>query len=118
MRRQTIAVLLVGQSAAFAAWWTVLLVVPASRAYFHVHEPSLLAFWLADAAVIATSLAAAFAVWRRLAWAPAAAWLAAGATGYAALYCIALWLSTGACAIGAITMTASAILGITLARST
>ena len=104
MPRSWIALALVGQAAASAGWWIVLATVPASRAYF----PDAGAFWLADVALIATTLAAAFAVWRARAWATAALWLSAGAIGYAALYCvvagtpiaIALMLPSAAVAIG------------------
>jgi hypothetical protein len=116
VRRRIIVGLLAAQAIAFAAWWLVLVIVPASRAEFHPHEPSLMAFWLADAAVIATTLAAAIAVWQRLAWARAALWAAAGAITYAALYCVALWIATGAAGLAAAAMAPSAALAIVLAR--
>jgi len=126
VRRPTIAWLLVAQATVFAAWWAVLVIAPASRAYFHCpesrslghsHEPTLLTFWLADAGVIATSLAAAFAVWRGRAWAAPALWAAAGGTGYAALYCVAHWIATGASALAVAMMVPSAALAIVLARA-
>lgn len=116
MHRPTIAWLLVAQATAFAAWWAVLMIAPASRPYFHSHEPTLLTFWLADAAVIATSLAGAFAVWRGRAWAAPALWAAAGGTGFAALYCIAHWIATGASPLAVAMMVPSAALAIVLAR--
>lgn len=110
MRRQTITWLLVGQAAASTAWWVVLVVVPASRPYFG--DANVMAFWLPDAAVIATTLAAAFAVARGLAWAGAALWLVAGAMGYAALYCI-----VQGSALAITLMLTSAALAVVLARS-
>lgn len=117
MRPRTIALGLVAQALAFAAWWLVLVAAPSTRAAFHVHEPSLLAFWLADAAVIAASLAAALGVVRGRPWASPLAWAAAGGTTYAALSCVALWLATGAAALAALAMLPAAGVAIVLARS-
>lgn len=117
VRPWTIALGLVAQAVAFAAWWLVLVIAPSTRAAFHVHEPSLLAFWLADAAVIAASLAGALGVVRGRPWTRALVWAAAGGTAYAALTCVALWLATGGAALAAIAMVPAAAFAIVLARS-
>lgn len=115
MSRRLIAWLLVGQAAAFAGWWVVVVNVPASRPYFG--DANLMTFWLADAAVIVVTLAAAFAVWRKRWWAGAAAWAVAGATGYAALYGIAHAIATGSAWLGVALMVPSAIVAMVLARA-
>ena len=113
-----IAGLLVAQATAFVVWWAVLLIVPSSRAYFQPTGGSTpLVFWLADAAVIVTTFAAAFAVMRGRRWAGIALWAAAGGTAYAALYCLAASIATGSAGLAVVFMVPSAVLAIALARA-
>lgn len=91
------AVYFAAQGAAVVAWWSLLYFVPASRAFFQMgdSENVLLAFWLADLSLVAAgSLAASALLAADSKFAVLAAWFVAGATGYAALYCLAFALLT------------------------
>lgn len=90
--RQTAAVYFALQGVAVAAWWILLVFLPASRKYFQLEnnsETSLLAFWLADLLLLGTgSLVAAGLLFRDSRHAPTASWFVCGAISYAALYCL------------------------------
>ncbi len=58
-------------------------------------DRALLAFSLADGAVVAASVAAAVGLMRARAWARRLTAAVAGAVVYAALYCVVVWLDTG-----------------------
>lgn len=82
------------QGALTLLWWAALLARPPLRGYFQPPdspEAHLLAYLLPDLLLFAGgSLAATYACSRDAAWRSPAAWLVAGATTYAALYCISV----------------------------
>lgn len=120
MRRQVLALSLIGEAVAIAIWWLVLVLVPGARAAFHpqaLPEAALLQFWLADVALVGVLVVAAIAVWRARAWAPQALWAAAGAISYGALYCVAQWVATRGAPLAALSMVAASLLTIVVARA-
>lgn len=93
--RQSSVIYFALQSAAVVAWWLLLIFVPGSRAYFRMgdSDATLFAFWLPDLLLIAVgSFAAAMLCYADSKLASAAMWFVAGATSYAALYCLAFAL--------------------------
>jgi hypothetical protein len=112
--RQIAAAYLATQAALVAAWWALLMAVPESRGLFRdpaAPDTALLAFWLADwALVVAGSAAAALLVWRSHPARAPALWLLSGALGYAALYCVGLSALTGAALLASALMLSASLL--------
>lgn len=97
------------QGFAVLAWWWLLIGVPGSRRYFQMSADSpdsvLLAFWLPDLLLMATgSLAASALLFFDSRLTQIALWFVAGATSYAALYCLAFALLTDQGWLGATLM--------------
>lgn len=85
------------QGVAVAIWWLLLYFSPAARTIFQMGDSQtvLLAFWLADLLLLAAgSLLTSALCFSASKFAVLAAWFVAGATSYAALYCLAFALST------------------------
>jgi hypothetical protein len=101
------------------AWWALLFARPELAAYFQAPASpavNLFAFLLPDLAVAAAgSFAASALSLRRSPMAPHAIWLVAGGVTYAALYCVALWLATGAAWLGVALMAPAAALSLAFA---
>lgn len=114
LQRQLAALYLAAQAALVAAWWALLIIAPAARAPFQdpaAPDTTLLAFWLADwALVVVGSAATAILVWRAHPARTPALWLLTGALGYAALYCLGLSLLTGAAWLASALMAAASLL--------
>jgi len=87
------------QAVAVAAWWMLLISVPASRALFRAPtapDSTLLAFWLPDSLLYGGGSAlAAYGLARRRRWAWGVLCVHSGAACYAALYGLALPLLSG-----------------------
>lgn len=87
------------QGVGVIAWWALLVWVPESRLVFVLEgnrETSLMAFWLADAALLAGgSLAAAAFIWTGNRYSVAVLWMVTGAVTYATLYTFAFVSVTG-----------------------
>lgn len=101
------------QGVAGAAWWALMLVWPASRAWF-LSESSegwlLGALAVPDLALyVVGSLIAAWVCRRSERWAPVAAGVVSGAAGYAALLCLGLSFASGGGWLGTTVMFASAL---------
>jgi len=92
-------------------WWTILILVPNSRAGFKASgapDSTLLAFAGADLVFfIGASLGAAFGLWRRRDWAWPILCLHTGAGVYAALYCLGLFMLSGGAWLAAVLMAPS-----------
>lgn len=89
--RQSATIYFAFQGVAVAAWWSLLLFLPASREYFRMgeSEATLLAFWLPDLLLLAAgSLAAAGFCFFDSQLTALAAWFVGGTISYAALYCL------------------------------
>ena len=87
------------QGLAVAVWWLQLGVRPALRPFFLAPgetKASLLAFFVPDLfGYVGGSLATAYGLWRRRAWAWPVLCVHAGAAAYAALYGVTLPLLSG-----------------------
>lgn len=101
------------------AWWALLFARPDLAAYFQAPASpavGLFAFLLPDVVIgAAGSFAASALSFRRSPMAPYAIWLVAGGMAYAALYCAALWLATGAAQAAVALMTPAAALSLAFA---
>lgn len=116
MRRRVIA--LAVEAAAIVAWWIVLATSPVIRARFHppgTPSSTVTSFVVAEAALVLVLALAAVGVWQQRRWAPPAAWAAAGAMTYAALFCVGQWLVTGGAALAMIAMIPAATATVALA---
>lgn len=112
-RVHPVAIYLLLQAAAVAAWWGMLWCMPSTRGAFlpapDWPEATLLAFALPDAVVIVGgSAAAAIGLQRHAAWARPMLWLVAGGVGYATLWCLGGSLLAGGGWLGSAAMAASA----------
>ncbi|TWU24844.1 hypothetical protein Pla52o_11350 [Novipirellula galeiformis] len=118
--RHIIAVYLVVQAVGTAAWWGLLLSMPASVKWFQPEawpNNALLGFWLGDSLLlVGGSIATAIVVVKRTSWAAVAVWSLAAAVWYPALYCIGVSLLTDEAWIAAAMMVSMA--GLTLAMAT
>src|SRR5688572_25402728 len=96
--RRTARLYFLLQGLAVAAWWVILFVKPATRAYFQLEagsETSLMAFLLPDATFIAVgSLIVAYLVSLPNRYEVSALWLLTGAISYATVYTFSLALAT------------------------
>jgi hypothetical protein len=114
MNSHLAALYLAAQAALVAAWWALLVIAPAARALFQdpaAPDTALLAFWLADwALVVVGSALAALLVWRAHPARMPVLWCLTGALGYAALYCLGLSLLTGAAWLASSVMCAASLL--------
>ncbi|TWT38953.1 methyltransferase family protein [Blastopirellula retiformator] len=118
--RTVVAGYLFLQSAATAAWWLLLCLVPASAAWFQPAvwpRETLLGFWLGDLLLLVVgSLVAAIFVLREATHARLAVWGLAAAAWYPALTCVGVSLMTGEAWIAAGLMVGLA--GMTLSMAT
>lgn len=105
-----------------ALWWMSLALRPEFRAHFQAPggtEAFLLAFLLPDLLLLAAgSLATTYGIAFGRRWASSAAWLVAGATAYATLYCLALAAATGGAWLSVVLMVPAAILSVLFALAT
>lgn len=118
--RQIVAIYLFAQAASTAAWWGLLLSVPACMKWFQPAswpDHALLSFLLGDSLLLfCGSIVAAIAVLKREAWAAIAVWSLAAAAWYPALYCIGVSILTNEAWIASGMMVCLA--GLTLAMAT
>src|ERR1700741_1632526 len=102
-------------------WWIGLHMRPELRVHFQppgTPDAVLLSFVLPDLLLLAAgSFAATYAITFGLRWAQPAAWLVAGATAYATLYCLALSVETGGAWLSVVLMVPSALLSVLFART-
>ena len=107
------------QGVAVVAWWSMLLLRPATRTMFEVRDApdiALLAFAPPDLVILACgSLLVAALYGRRIA--SVLAWLVAGAALYGALYTLTTAVTGVAPWIGAVLMTLAAMASIVAANS-
>ncbi len=108
------------QSLGAILWWLILWLEPSSRAAFRpVSAPDsvLLAFALPDFILfIGAALLAARCLLKRPKSALIPLSIHVGAASYAALYCLAQWISTGQAALAALLMLPSLVVGPLLLR--
>lgn len=118
--KQIVALYLILQGAGTAAWWGLLLRVPATVDWFKPRDwpaEALLGFWLSDALLlILGSLATAAAVIQERSWASLALWSLAAASWYPTLYCVGVSVLTEEAWIASAMMTTMS--GFTLAMAT
>lgn len=118
--KRVVASYLIAQGAGTAAWWTLLLLAPASIDWFQPRAwpaETLLGFWLSDAVLlILGSFATALVVVQERPWASLAIWSLAAAVWYPTLYCIGVSLLTDEAWIASAMMASMA--GLTLAMAT
>ena len=111
---------LILQAGGTLAWWVLLLLFPASVAWFHPagwRSESLISFWLGDSVLlIFGSLLTAIAIFREKSIATIAIWALTAAVWYPTLYCIGVSLMTDEAWIASAMMGSMA--GLTLAMAT
>lgn len=97
---------LLAQGLGTALFWVYLLMRPDARPLFWPwDERGLIAFFPPDLLFfVAGSLIAAYGLEKKLRWAKAAVLMVAGATGYAGLYTLLIFLLTGQALIAALLM--------------
>lgn len=118
--KRIVAGYLILQAVGVAAWWGLLIAVPASVAWFQPAAwaaGSLLGFWLADSVLlVAGSCAAALAISYEKSWATIAVWAIAATIWYPTLYCLGVSIMTDEAWVAAGAM--SGMAGLTLAMAT
>ena len=111
--RRSAAIYYAVQGLAVIAWWVTLYSSPSVRAYFVFENSSvtsLLAFWLPDLSFMALgSLVTAWLCVQDSEYRQIAAWFVAGATSYAAIYCLAFAVMTDSGWLGVTLMIPSMI---------
>src|ERR1044071_9320187 len=103
------------QGIAVILWWLVLLLIPASRAYFKMGdaEAALLAFWFPDLLLLGLgSMIGSWLCFRAHHLTLVVLWVVCGAISYASLYCLMFALSTDTAWLGVALMLPAMLLSV------